>query len=92
MELTYFYLKECPYCRQADGFIKELIEENPEFAKVKINKIEEKENAKLANSFDYYYVPCFWLGKEKLHEGASTKESIKKVLQTALDKALVTVK
>lgn len=89
-ELTYFYLKTCPYCRQANLYIEELIEENPEFSKIKINKIEERENEKLANSYDYYYVPCFWIGKEKLHEGGITKEEMRKVLNIALSKLLVT--
>ena len=89
VELTYFYLKQCPYCRQADSFINELIKENPEFSNVKINKIEESENPVLANKYDYYYVPCLWLGNEKLHEGASTKAQLKKVFTTALEKELV---
>jgi hypothetical protein len=69
----------------ADEMIAELINENPGFAKIKINKIEERENAELANSYDYYYVPCLWIGKEKLHEGVPTKEKIRKVLELALE-------
>ena len=88
-DLTYFYLKNCPYCRQADNFINELIKENPDFAKVKITKIEESENSVLANKYNYYYVPCLWLGNEKLHEGAATKEVIKNVFEVALEKSLV---
>lgn len=89
VELTYFYLKQCPYCRKADSFIDELIKENPDFSKIKIIKIEESENPVLANKYNYFYVPCFWLGDEKLHEGASTKEQIKNVLITSLEKELV---
>ena len=65
--------------------IAELINENPGFAKIKINKIEDREIAELANSYDYYYVPCLWIGKEKLHEGVPTKEKIRKVLELALE-------
>jgi len=85
-EITYFYLSSCPYCKMADEIIAELIEENPEFADIPINKIEESENAELANSYDYYYVPCFWIGKDKLHEGVPTKEKIRNVLIAALEK------
>jgi len=85
-EITYFYLKSCPYCKMADKMIEELISENPEFANIKITKIEETENAELANSYDYYNVPCLWIGKEKLHEGVPTKEKIRNVLLAALEK------
>ena len=83
-EITYFYMKGCPYCIKADRYIEELIKETPEFSQVKITMIEENENRKLADSYDYYYVPCLWIGKEKLHEGAATKDGIRRVLEKAL--------
>jgi glutaredoxin len=85
-EIKYFYLRSCPYCRKADNIIEELIEENPEFGNIKITKIEEKENPSVANSYDYYYVPCLWIDDEKLLEGDPSKESTKKVLQAAMKK------
>ena len=84
-EITYFYLTGCPYCRMADEMIAELVKETPEFADISINKIDERENAELADSYDYYYVPCLWIGKEKLHEGVPTKEKIRDVLKAALE-------
>ena len=84
-EITYFYLTGCPYCRMADEMIAELVKETPEFADITINKIEERENAELADSYDYYYVPCLWIGKEKLQEGVPTKEKIRDVLKAALE-------
>ena len=83
-EITYFYLRSCPHCRRADGIIEELTAENPQFASIPITKIEESENAEIANSYDYCYVPCLWIGKDKLHEGVPTKEQIRKVLVAAL--------
>ena len=38
----------------------------------------------IANRYDYYYVPCLWIGQDKLHEGVPTKEQIRKVLLAAL--------
>ena len=84
-EITYFYLTGCPYFRMADEMIAELVKETPEFDDITINKIEERENAELADSYDYYYVPCLWIGKEKLHEGVPTKEKIRDVLKAALE-------
>ena len=83
-ELTYFYLSGCPFCYAADRMLKELESENPEFSKIPIKKIEERENAALANRYDYYYVPCFWLGEQKLHEGAASKEKLRTVLESVL--------
>ena len=83
VELTYFYLKQCPYCRQADSFINELIKENPEFSNVKINKIEESENPVLANKYDYYYVPTYYVDEEKVDEGEATKDDIRRVFEAA---------
>ncbi len=88
-EIIYFYLKNCPYCRMADDMIAELVDENPEFADIPIKKIEESENPEIADKYDYYYVPCFWIGSHKLHEGVPTKEKIRNVLAAALEKTLV---
>ena len=84
-ELTYFYLSGCPYCREANRWIEELTRENPAFEAVKINAHEEREEKQLADSYDYYHVPCFFLGQEKLHEGAATKEKIRAVLARGLE-------
>lgn len=81
--LLYFYMKGCPYCKMADGYIAELISENPAFAGIKITKVEELENRELARSYDYFYVPCLWLGKQKLHEGVPTKDKIRACLEAA---------
>lgn len=80
IDLTFFRLVNCPYCRQADKWIAELMDENPAYKDIHINHINEDEQADLADSYDYYYVPSFFLGEKKLHEGAATKEIIKKVL------------
>lgn len=83
-ELTYFYLQTCPYCRKADQLIAELQAQEPRFREISFRKIEEREEKALADSYDYYFVPCFWIGEEKLFEGAPEKEDIRKVLERAL--------
>jgi len=83
-EILYFYLRGCPYCKMADEYIAELIEENPAFAGVKITKVEEQQNAAFAKTYNYHYVPCLWIGTKKLHEGVPTKEKIKACLSAAL--------
>ena len=62
-KLTLFVLKGCPYCRQAKAWLAELVAENPAYAAVPIEEIEEREQKALADSYDYYYVPTFYMEK-----------------------------
>lgn len=84
-QIKYFYLPSCPYCREANRFLEELFEENPAYRDIEMTRIDESAEADLAAQYDYYYVPCFFVGEKKLHEGASTKEKIEAVLKAALD-------
>ena len=84
-KLTYFYMRGCPYCRAADGWLNELRAEDPRYAAVEIERVEENEQRALADSYDYYYVPSFFIGSRKLHEGAATREKIKAVMEACVD-------
>ncbi len=81
-KLTMFILKDCPHCRAALAINGELALE-PRFADVEVEVVDEREQAELADSYDYYYVPCYYLGREKLHEGAATREDILAVFERA---------
>ena len=85
-DLLYFKLIDCPYCIQADKWIAELCEENPEYKNIAIRIVDERKEVDFSNSFNYYYVPTFYSDDKKLHEGAATKEKIKAVLDFALEK------
>lgn len=82
-ELLYFYLAGCSFCVRATRYLEELLEERSEFQNIPIRRIEEREQAALARSYDYYRVPCFFLNGAKLHEGAADKEDILRVLEQA---------
>ena len=84
-ELTYFRLSYCPHCMRANGYLEELKQENPEYCKIPIRIIDEGKDRKTANKYDYWYVPCFFLGDVKLHEGTATKEDVRAVLDKALE-------
>jgi len=84
MKLTLFVLNHCPFCKRALQYISELKEEHPEFKDIELDIIEENEQKELADSYDYYYVPTFYLGKEKLHEGAIYKEEVEKLFASLL--------
>ena len=83
-KLTLFVLEFCPYCIKAQKYLKELQTEDPKYNAVEIDLIDERQNRVLANRYDYYLVPTFYLGKIKLFEGIMTKEDVRKVLESAL--------
>jgi thioredoxin 1 len=85
MKLTMFYLPSCPHCRLAFKFIEELRQEDTKYADIEIERIDESEQTALADSYDYYYVPCFYLGRDKLHEGHAEKSDVRRVFDKALE-------
>lgn len=78
-----FYLKNCPYCKQAISWMNEL-KADRKYADLQIKMIEESEESDYADAHDYYYVPTFFIDDVKVHEGAATKEQIKEVLNKSL--------
>ena len=86
MKLTLFVLEHCPFCRRARQYIQELKEEYPEFQSIEIEVIDEEKQKELADSYDYYYVPTFYLCKQKLHEAGINKEEVKALFQKVLEK------
>jgi glutaredoxin len=81
--LTLFYLKFCPYCNEAKTYIEELMKEE-RYKDIMIHWINEGKEAAIADQYDYYLVPTFYLGQTKLHEGIMTRDDVKKVFETAL--------
>ena len=80
-----FYLKNCPFCRKALRYIEQAKAAHPELQPVAIEMIEESEQPALADKFDYYYVPTFYVGDEKVHEGGIYPEEVEAVLRKALE-------
>ena len=79
-----FVMEGCPYCRQALRWMDELMQQYPEYNDVPLTLIDETKQPDVANQWDYYYVPTYFVGKDKLHEGAATKEKIQRVFERAL--------
>ena len=52
-----FILPDCPYCKQAIKWIKEL-KEDVKYQNIDIQLIDESQEVELADSYDYYYVPA----------------------------------
>ena len=47
--------------------------------------IEESEQPAVADAFDYYYVPTFYVDGVKVHEGGIYPEEVEKILRSALE-------
>ena len=84
-KLQIFYQERCPFCKRAFNYIDELKEENEVFRLINPECIEETMHVDYANSFDYYYVPTFYVDGEKVHEGGITKNEVKKILNSLLE-------
>ena len=89
-ELTMFYLDDCGYCAKARQALDELFQENPAYAAIPLRRIEESQEPALADTYDYYAVPSFFIGKEKLFKAhiGMRYEDIKAAVKTCLDTAL----
>lgn len=79
-----FYLENCPHCRKAFKMIDELQAKNASYSKINIEYIEESKNVQAASTYDYYYVPTFYVDGEKIHEGVPTLQKIEEVLSQAI--------
>lgn len=89
-KLTMFYLEDCGYCAKARKALDELYAEDPRYREVEIDKIEESRQPEVAEQYDYYAVPTFFDGKEKLFEAhlfmsyEEIRDEVKRVLDYAL--------
>ena len=84
-KIKLFYQERCPFCIRAFKYINELKEENNEDNKIELERIDELIHPDIADKFDYYYVPTFYLNGEKVHEGGIKKDEVKVILDKALE-------
>ncbi|MBP3332264.1 MAG: thioredoxin family protein [Tidjanibacter sp.] len=79
-----FYQRNCPFCKKAFRYMEEAMEREPELRELKIELVEETEQPEFADKFDYYYVPTFYVGGEKVHEGGIFAEEVVEILRSAM--------
>lgn len=77
-------LDTCPHCRRAFVLMDELKDRHPEYAAVDIEVIEETKEPEKTDGYDYYYVPTFFVGEVKVHEGIPTEVTVEQVFIEAL--------
>ena len=82
-KITLFYLKRCPFCKKALAYIDSL-KRLDIYKSVEIELIEESEQAALADQYDYYYVPTFYMDGVKVHEGGIFENEVEEIFKKAL--------
>ena len=89
-QITVFYLTHCPYCQNAKKAVEALQMETPAYQSIQLEWVEESQQPKKAEQYDYYYVPSLFSGKEKLYEAhpgqgyEEIKQHIEKAFQAAI--------
>ena len=90
-KITMFYLTDCGYCAKAHMALEELMADNTLYQPLEITKIEENEQPSVADQYDYWAVPSFFVDGEKIFEAHigmtydDIKENVKKVLDYAIN-------
>ena len=89
-EILLFYLEDCGYCHKARRALKELMDELPGASALRITAIEESREPELADRYDYYAVPSFYVDGVKLFEAhiGMSYEDIKREVRRVLEAAL----
>lgn len=84
IELELFILKTCPFCIRVNEYLEVLLQEE-KYKQIKIKRIDERIERDYANAHDYYLVPTFYCGDEKLLEGRMDMTDVRNVLDQALE-------
>ena len=79
-----FYLKHCPFCKKAFAYMEKLRQQDI-YKPIETELIEESEQAELADQYDYYYVPTFYIDGEKIHEGGVFEKEVEEIFKKALE-------
>lgn len=82
-QVTMFMMSTCPHCQRALRWMDECRAEHPEYRNVDIRMIDETKEPEIAKQYDYYYVPTYYVGDQKVHEGAASREIIDSVFEQA---------
>ena len=83
-KVTMFMMETCPHCKRALRWMEELYAENAGYKSIEIEQIDETKLPDVAAKYDYYYVPAYYVGDEKLHEGAASLDIVRRVFDAAL--------
>ena len=82
MELLFIYMDGCPYCKLAGEVLENLFAKHPEYQKIPLVKVNENREPEKLKGRNYYYVPTFFYGEEKVYEAqpGDGREKMEKIL------------
>ena len=80
-----FIMESCPYCKQTLRWLDKLLADNLKYKNIDIEIIDESVYPEISAKYDYIYVPTFYVGGTKMHEGAAIPLKIKSILDAALE-------
>lgn len=83
-KITMFMFESCPHCQLALRLMRQLLAEHPEYAAIPLEQIDEKLHPDIAEKYDYWYVPTYYVGEKKVHEGHAELPDIQAVFEQAL--------
>ena len=75
-----FIIESWPYCIEALAWMDELKKENPAYEEAAFTIIDEIKEPDIAEQYDYFLVPTFYIKGQKVHEGIASKEIIRDIL------------
>lgn len=83
-EVLLFKLANCPHCKLALRHQEELFVAHPQWREIPLRVVDEGEERALADTYDYYYVPTYYVDGVKVHEGHAEREDVERVFRAAL--------
>lgn len=84
-EIKMFMQGTCPHCKRCFAMMDELFAAHPEYKDVPLAVIDERVDPAAADKYDYYYVPTFFVGDVKEHEGVPSPEAVENVFRKAFE-------
>lgn len=80
--VLFIHMNGCPYCRMAQEVLDELFAAHPEYKDIPLDKVDETVNPEKLKGRNYYYVPTFFYGDDKIYEAhpGDTKDKMEKIL------------
>lgn len=82
-EILLFVMEGCPHCDLAMQYQAALLSQRPQWRDIPLRIVDETVETDFANGFDYYYVPTYYVGEEKVHEGHAEPADVERVFRLA---------
>ena len=80
-----FFQERCPFWKMSLRYIEELKEEYPEFQPIEIEMFFFFQHPDIADQYDYYYVPTFYVDGVKVHEAGIFKNEMEALLRKVIE-------